>query len=151
LGSALVSIAVVQNDPIPGDREDWLARPIRRTDLLAAKLLFVVLAVVGPIVLVSIGDGLLGGVSLGTATSAALWRGLAAPVRICLPAMLLGAITRNMVEAVLGALIIGAAGTAILVFFDFAGIHPSTNNSGLQWWGQIVFFSTIIFSAALVI
>ena len=39
------AVLVVQLDPIPDDRQDWLARPIRRRDLLAAKLLFMLLTV----------------------------------------------------------------------------------------------------------
>src|SRR5689334_19378146 len=50
LGGGLLIAAAVHQDAIPGVRQDWLVRPIRRVDLLAAKLLFVVLMVGLPVV-----------------------------------------------------------------------------------------------------
>src|SRR5690348_10954942 len=49
LGAAFLISAVVQQDAIPGVRQDWLVRPVRRRDLLFAKLLFVLTMVQGPI------------------------------------------------------------------------------------------------------
>jgi hypothetical protein len=49
LGGAFCIAAVVQLDAIPGVRQDWLVRPLERRNLLLAKLLFVVLAVLLPI------------------------------------------------------------------------------------------------------
>ena len=125
LSAAIVCVAVVQNDAIPGDREDWLARPIRRGDLLAAKLLFMLLAVAGPIAQVSTAVGLANGFSFAASAGAALARSLVVVVQICLPAMLLGAMTRTMVEALLGAMIAGAAAVAMIIFFVVAGVHPT--------------------------
>src|ERR1700733_14734931 len=45
LASALLTIAIVQQDSIPSVREDWLIRPVPRGDLLFAKLLFAVVLV----------------------------------------------------------------------------------------------------------
>src|SRR5215468_5513138 len=44
----LIATAVHQ-DAIPGVRQDWLVRPVRRRDLLFAKVFFVLLMVQGPI------------------------------------------------------------------------------------------------------
>lgn len=44
LSVAYLVTLVIQQDPIPGVRQDWLVRPIKRWDLLQAKLLFVMLA-----------------------------------------------------------------------------------------------------------
>src|SRR5580692_9540533 len=49
LASAFLIVAIVQQDAIPGVRQDWLIRPIRRLDLLVAKMLGVLLMVLGPI------------------------------------------------------------------------------------------------------
>ena len=48
LASGILVAAAVHLDAIPGVRLDWLVRPIKRRDLLAAKLLFVILLVQGP-------------------------------------------------------------------------------------------------------
>src|SRR5713226_4419719 len=48
LGSAILIVSVVHQDPIPGVRQDWLVRPVKRRDLLLAKFLFVLAAVYGP-------------------------------------------------------------------------------------------------------
>jgi hypothetical protein len=48
LGMAALVVAVVQQDVLPGISQDWLVRPIRRSDLLRAKLTFMVLFVQGP-------------------------------------------------------------------------------------------------------
>jgi len=42
-------VETVHNDPIPGVRQDWLVRPIRRSELLAAKILLTVLVVQVPL------------------------------------------------------------------------------------------------------
>src|SRR5580658_2822563 len=45
LGMAVFIVVAMQQDPVPGARQDWLVRPIRRLDLVLAKLLFVLLMV----------------------------------------------------------------------------------------------------------
>ena len=45
LASSLLTVVIVQQDSIPSSREDWLTRPVRRSDLLLAKLLFAVVLV----------------------------------------------------------------------------------------------------------
>src|SRR4051812_36077204 len=50
-GISALTVAVVHQDPIPGVDHDWLVRPIRRTDLLVAKILFVLLAISVPMFL----------------------------------------------------------------------------------------------------
>ena len=100
--------------------------------------------------LVSIGDGLLYGFSLAASTEVSVSRSLALLVQICLPAMLLGAMTRNLVEALLAALIAVVAGTAQVMSFLLAGILPTLNNSGLSWWFPAI-LSTSVVGAALII
>ncbi len=58
-------------DPISGDNEDWLVRPISRSDLLAAKLLFVLLAVLAPVFLIGMSEALSDGFPLAASTTVA--------------------------------------------------------------------------------
>src|SRR5262249_30759056 len=51
-GVAAITAAVVQLDAIPGLDQDWLIRPLRRTDLLLAKLSFLLLTVSLPMLIV---------------------------------------------------------------------------------------------------
>src|ERR1700761_7893184 len=50
-GVAVLIASVVHEDSVVGTRQDWLVRPIRRRDLLLAKLLFLLLAVQVPMLL----------------------------------------------------------------------------------------------------
>src|SRR5216683_4680453 len=63
LGAAFLIATVVQQDAIPGVRQDWLVRPLRRRDLLLAKLLFVLTMVQGPIFAADLTEALLNGFS----------------------------------------------------------------------------------------
>src|SRR5580700_992759 len=58
LGSALLITAIVQQDAIPGLRQDWLVRPIRRRDLLLSKLLSVLVMVQIPMFAADLAEGL---------------------------------------------------------------------------------------------
>ncbi len=48
LASGVVCTVIVQEDRLPGVRQDWLVRPIRRLDLLAAKFVTVLILVLLP-------------------------------------------------------------------------------------------------------
>jgi hypothetical protein len=50
LGRAVLIVMCVQQDAIPGVNQDWLTRPIGRSDLLLAKVGFVMVFVQGPVV-----------------------------------------------------------------------------------------------------
>jgi hypothetical protein len=58
LGSAFLIVAIVQQDAIPGLRQDWLVRPIWRRDLLVAKLVAVLVMVQAPIFLADLAEAL---------------------------------------------------------------------------------------------
>ena len=44
-GIAALAAAAVHQDAVPGVDQDWLIRPLRRTELLLAKLLFAALTI----------------------------------------------------------------------------------------------------------
>src|SRR5579864_684833 len=65
IGLAFLITLAIQQDPIPGVRQDWLIRPIRRRDLLLAKLLFVLLIVQGSMLAADTFQGVANGFGLG--------------------------------------------------------------------------------------
>jgi hypothetical protein len=90
----------VHQEPIPGATQDWLVRPIRRLDLLLAKLLFVLAAVQLPMFLGDLGEALAHGFAWPEAASAAAARNLYVFVALSLPAFAFAALTRNTAQFV---------------------------------------------------
>jgi hypothetical protein len=122
LAAAILIVLVVQADAIPGLRQDWLVRPIRRRDLLLSKLLFVALLVQGPIFIAEVVQGLAAGFPLSQAIGAPLSRSLSMFVMFDLPALAFAGLTRNLPEAVGGGLIV----TVAVAFFINASISLNT-------------------------
>ena len=116
LASALLTIAVVQQDSIPSVREDWLIRPVPRGDLLFAKLLFAVVLVQVTVLAADTFLGIATGFSLGPALAAAVAHNLYWVVVVTLPAFMLASITRNMTEAMVAGVLAFCGASAILIF-----------------------------------
>jgi hypothetical protein len=99
LGIVVTSITVVHQDPLPGDRQDWLIRPVKRVDVWLAKVLFVLLLVLPPIFLIDIAEQLILHLPLSVSLSAATSRAFVLLSVFALPALVLGAITRSFADA----------------------------------------------------
>jgi hypothetical protein len=99
LGIVLVTIAVVHQDVLAGDRQDWLTRPVHRQDLLLSKLLFVLLMLLGPIFLVDVAEQLAVGFTLSSSLKAAAVHGGKLLILFALPALMLGAVSRSVTDA----------------------------------------------------
>jgi len=139
LGIAALTILLVHQDPLPGDRQDWLVRPIKRSDLLFAKLLFLLLAIQGPIVLINLVVGLMEGFHVGDAIQAILWSSAAFLLLFNFAAFGAATITRTM-GALIGWMIaitvavVGAEQVAFETMYRSTDIlsHP-LNGTGF-WW-----------------
>jgi hypothetical protein len=130
----LVAIAV-QQDTLPGDRQDWLVRPIRRRDLMLAKLLFILIAVHGPMLLVDLALGIASGLSFWNALSAALSHGVSLLVDLSLPVAAVAAMTPNLVVLFGGLLTVGLLGfLAILLFAGWQQSHGGMMPIMGIWW-----------------
>jgi hypothetical protein len=119
LAVGVLIVLVVQADPIPGLRQDWLVRPIRRKDLLLSKLLFVALLVQGPIFIAEVIQGIAAGFPLSQAIGAPLSRSLYMFIMFDLPVLAFAGLTRNLLEAV-GAGFAVAVGVAICINADLS-------------------------------
>ena len=105
LGRAVLIVMCVQQDAIPGLSQDWLTRPIKRTDLLFAKLLFVLVFAQGPVFLADSLQAITGGASISHSIGTAAIRSLFLLPLFLLPFLAFGAITKNLTEAIAGAVV----------------------------------------------
>jgi hypothetical protein len=141
-------VAIVHLDRIPGVRQDWLVRPIRRGDLLLEKFLFLIAAVEGPIFASNLLQGLANGFSPRASLAAAVSRVIFLLFFVVLPFFILASVTRNMTEA----FVFGCGCTVIiLAFFTLAayldgsarGTLISVTHSGIGWIGEVFRFGLV--------
>jgi hypothetical protein len=149
LGIAALIVMAVHQDVVPGDRQDWLVRPIQRRDLLLEKILFVLVAVQGPLVLADLAHGMATGFPLGESLSLALSHGVFVLLVFSLLMLGIAAMTSTMVEAVGGTLAI------FLVFaisqLAFGPGAPLSNVSNLNWMGFAFWSAGVLVAAAIII
>ena len=146
LGIVALVAMVVQEDVLPGVSQDWLIRPIRRSDLLCAKLLFVVVAVHGPMLLADIAHGIAAGFAFRESLAAALARSVSMLLVFELPVFALAAMTRTLVQiaaAAVGIWLVVVAGVIIGIVAR-GGAPPVFAASGIQWmtpafWALLAF------------
>jgi hypothetical protein len=98
LARVFLIVETVHNDPIPGVRQDWLVRPIRRSELLTAKILFTVLVVQGPVFAGDLAEALAEGFSFGASLEAAFSRSLYMLLTFSLPVLAVSSFTKNLLE-----------------------------------------------------
>lgn len=109
IGVIALAIAVVHEDTIPGVDQDWLIRPLQRTDLLLAKLLFVLVTVCLPMIVLNVIDELALGFHAVPSLGDALYKEAYLFVCLLVPAMAVASVTRHMIE-----LVVLVAGSVVL-------------------------------------
>lgn len=135
IGLVILVIAVIQQDRLTGTTQDWLTRPVRRGQLLAAKMLFILLVGLGPIFLADLWMGVAEHLHLIDVFEASITRTFMLYSLICLPAVLVGAVAQSLTGALLFALAV------LLAFlFEFIVLASSSapmpllrSGSGLAW------------------
>jgi hypothetical protein len=140
----MLTIALgVHQEPIPGTRQDWLIRPIRRFDLLLAKLLFVLVAVQAPMLVGDLIGALAHGFDWRAAGAAALSRNLVVFVTLSLPALGFAAMTRTTAQCIgagVAYLLATIAATVLLNIISRAGGQEQATNplfwTGVAWAPQ---------------
>jgi hypothetical protein len=148
---APIAMAVHQ-DVLPGDRQDWLVRPIRRRDLILAKLLFVLLAVHGPILLVDFAQGMAMGFTPWYSLCAALSRGVYLLVSVSLPVLGLATVTSTIIEFVGGFLAIILVLVALILLVTVIAPNGGTNSFvGRDSWLMLELWSAVGLAAAIIV
>jgi ABC-type transport system involved in multi-copper enzyme maturation permease subunit len=132
VASGFLVVMVAQTDPIPGLRQDWLVRPIRRTDLLLSKLAFIALMVQGPIFVTEVAQGLAAGFPIGQCLGAPLARSLWMLCTLVLTVFAVASLTRNLFEAI-GAGVGIVLSLALFVTATQGGTMAGTSNTGIAW------------------
>src|SRR6185437_2866793 len=154
LGIAVLIVTMIHQDAVPGDRQDWLVRPIRRRDLILEKLLFLLIAIQGPMLLVDLIQVMATGFSFSDSLSAALSRNIYVLLVISLPVMAIATVTSTIVEVI-------GAGLAIflsIVVFTIAMQAEVTNaGAGMSFtsmsngWLMLRLWSAIALATAAIV
>jgi hypothetical protein len=136
LGVAIVAVTVVQQEPLSGTQEDWVIRPIRRRDLVLSKVLFVLLMVNIPLMFIDVVQQLALHFPVSVSIGVALFRFLVMVAAVSLPALLLGAVTRSIIDAfVFG--IASTIGFTFLTMFATSAVSPEMfgigGQAGMSW------------------
>jgi len=113
LGMVVAIVAAIHQDAIPGDRQDWLTRPIRRHHLLLAKLLFIALAILTPMFVIDIATTLMTGFAVPDAIRDSAGRIAKLLCFVCLPAAGFAAVTRSLIQVIAGGFLAFIIPTAI--------------------------------------
>jgi len=145
-------VACVHQDVVPGVSQDWLIRPIRRADLILAKVMFVLIFVNAPMFVSDLAHGMARGFGVRQSLAAAGAHGLLAFLALELPILTLATITTSVTQVIGGVLAIWLsilaivlAGTAIR-----GGAPPPFALSGMQWMTP-AFWTLLALVAACII
>jgi hypothetical protein len=153
LSVIVVVVVAMHQDAIPGARQDWLIRPIRRVDMALAKLLFVLLMVQLPLWMVDVGTALADGFALPAASVAAAARNIQIFCEFALPAMMIGAITRTFVEAFVVAVggFVLYVGIFLVGLSMLLGMKGTVGETGSAWMFTAAFDILALIGIAVIL
>lgn len=147
----LLIATAVHQDAVPGVRQDWLVRPVKRRDLLLAKLLFLLLMVQGPILLADMMQAMANGFPLIPSLGAAASRNLYLLLGLSLPVFAFASLTRNMAETVIGA-VAGLLGFGVLqILINNRGQVGPLRGTGLFWIAESSMFAIALLGSIVVL
>ena len=153
IGIAALTAAVVHQDAIPGANQDWLIRPLKRPQLLLAKLIFLALTISAPMFILNLAHALAMGMPVAPSLSAVLTKELFIFACFIVPVAALAATTRNMTELiVLGAILvlIFAASLSVSAFFLGADWCP-TCHTGMAWLQHLLQHVGVLLGAGVIL
>jgi hypothetical protein len=135
-GAAVLIATLVHEDAIVGSRQDWLVRPIRRHDLLGAKLLFLLLAMQVPLLLAASIGGIANGFSFPVSFSEALSQNVYFLIGFTLPIFAFVSLAESTAEALGAAVVLVVAyilGTEALILPISGSPLGPTSVTGVAW------------------
>jgi hypothetical protein len=149
-------VMLVHQDALPGTNQDWLTRPVRRMDVLLAKVFFATLVVQGSTIAGDLVQGLGDGFSPVQTLRAALLRATIGFIAITLPALVIGALTRSIAEAMIMAAVLGCGVFVFTIMAVAAGggyqhQFDPTNNSGIEWIPNLLRYAILLLGGATVL
>jgi hypothetical protein len=152
IAMVLLIAAAVHQDVLPGVTQDWLVRPIRRRDLLHAKLLFVLITGHVPMFLADVAHSAAEGFSFEDGVRAAVVHAVLVVVVLDVPVFAIATLTRNTTEVlvsfvVMWLVVLLVVGVGVAVH---QGAPPPFASTGMQWMTP-VFWSLVAFVAALAV
>ncbi|HTC35368.1 MAG TPA: hypothetical protein VK724_18480 [Bryobacteraceae bacterium] len=152
LATALLIAVIVQQDAIPGVRQDWLVRPIRRRDLFLAKLVAVLVMALAPIFAADLLGALLNGFPPGQSMDAALGRSIWLWFSLFLVVFALASLTKNLMEAVVGAT---ALTGAYFVLQAWRSYNPTAQmffvHGQVDWIDRLIRLGIVCIGAAVLL
>jgi hypothetical protein len=132
--AAILVLAVIHLDASASTRHDWLTRPIPRRDLLTAKALFILLAVVAPISVASFTANLFSGHSFVESLSIATTIERTMIVLMALTLIAIAFLTATLVEAIgVIALLIMVIASVPAIAFRISGVGEEITVLGMGW------------------
>lgn len=153
IGVIALAVAVVHEDTIPGVDQDWLIRPLIRTDLLLAKMLFVLATVCIPMIIVNLLAALALGFPALPSFGAVLYKEAYLFVCLLVPVMAVAAATRNMTELVVlvaGLVVLYAACLWVSAALFGADRCP-TCDTGISWLQHLFQHLGLLVGSAVVL
>ncbi len=153
IGIGALAVAVVHQDPVPGVDQDWLIRPLPRTELLLAKLLFSVVVICAPMLALDSARVLAAGFSLSAALPALVYKEVYSLICFIIPLIALAAITATMAELMLlGATLIAIFATALSMDAWLLGAeHCPTCDTGVSWIQHVAQHLGVLFGAGVIL
>jgi hypothetical protein len=138
LAGALMIARLSHLDAIPGVRQDWLARPISRWHLLAAKVLGLILFLHVPLFLIDALYHMANGFPIMSALVAAAGHGVSVFIAVSLPVLALCSTSRNLAEAVATGLALLLAASLFMTttqafHWELLGVSRTAMGTPLQW------------------
>jgi hypothetical protein len=153
IGVIALAVIVVHEDPIPGVDQDWLIRPLSRTDLMLAKLLFVAVTVCVPMLVVNVADELALGFPFLPSFGDAVYKEFYLFVCLLVPAAAVASATRNAVELIV--LVAGLVLLYVLTIWITAAMFGldrcPTCDTSIAWLQSLLQHAGILIGSAAVL
>jgi hypothetical protein len=144
--TALTIVLAVHQEAPAGTRHDWLARPMPPLAVLAAKLLFVVLAIRGPQFLIALALGASHGLSAGEVVGGALAQ-FVLGVPTDLTMLIVASLTGTLLEAIIGLVLVWGIGRAGLLM----GLSRGLDGMTMVYWVMTLFELGIVLVGAAIL